>query len=103
MKTEQTSKKWYYEFSRLSNFSPEGHFIVKDSVVGRPICVLPMPIGGINAKEKQESNAKLISAAPDLLKSLISLVGLLESKLDNKELLEYTMQWSKKAIEKATK
>lgn len=64
-----TDKKWYYEFSKFSSISPNGQFTVKAGEVGVPICILPMPIGGINPKEKQEANAKLIAAAPELLEA----------------------------------
>lgn len=69
MKTNILKEEWYYEFTEVSSFSPNGHFVVKSSKVGRPLCVIPMPIGGIDAYAKQEEVARLISATPMLLKA----------------------------------
>ncbi len=70
MKINSTPGPWNYDFNPLSSVSPNGQFNIKAGEVGTPICMMPMPLGGINPKEKQEANAMLISAAPDMLKVL---------------------------------
>ena len=66
-----TKGEWYHEFTSLSQFSPNGHSIIKAGKVGTPVAVLPMPIGGVNSKERNISNAQLIAAAPDMLEALM--------------------------------
>lgn len=60
---EITKGKAYYEFNPISAISPNGQFTIKIGEVGLPIGLLPVPLGGINGKGKQETNAKLISEA----------------------------------------
>lgn len=69
MKTNILKEEWYYEFTKVSSFSPNGHFVVKSGKIGRPLCVIPMPIGGIDAYAKQEEVARIISATPQLIKA----------------------------------
>lgn len=77
-KTSYAKGMWFYEFNPLSSVSPNGQFTIKAGEIGLPIAMLPLPIGGINTYEKQEANAKLISAAPkllDLLKRFVEITG----------------------------
>lgn len=90
---KHTDGQWHYEFSKLSNISVNGQFTVKAGVAGRPICILPMPLGGINPKEKQEANAKLISAAPELLTMLDDCASLLEKIGNRVDIPEDLMEW----------
>lgn len=78
MKETHTKADWFYEFNHLSSVSPNGHFMIKAGDVGTPIAMLPMPLGGINTLEKQKANARLISAAPDLLAACEQCVNALE-------------------------
>lgn len=65
-----TKGEWYHEFTSLSQYSPNGHSTIKAGIAGTPVALLPMPIGGINTKERNISNAHLIAAAPELLDAL---------------------------------
>lgn len=69
-----TEGKWYSEFYELPLFSPNGHSIIKAGGVGTPVAIVPMPIGGVNSKERNIANANLIAAAPDLLEALIGIL-----------------------------
>ncbi|WPZ08734.1 hypothetical protein [Roseivirga spongicola] len=65
-----TKGEWWTKFSELSLLSPEGESIVKAGEIGTPVCILPMPLGGIDTKAKNIANAQLIAAAPQLLEAL---------------------------------
>lgn len=65
---------WYYEFNPFSAVSENGQFTVKAGEVGTPICMLPMPYGGINTREKQESNAKKLAAVPEMIDCLKDVI-----------------------------
>ncbi len=75
MKTTLVNEEWYYEFSPLPTFSENGHFTVKAGKIGRPICIIPMPIAGINTKQKQEEIARIISAIPPLIKACAKITS----------------------------
>lgn len=80
MKTETekfkgTKGQWYTEFNPISSVSPNGQFTVKAGEIGTPVCMLPMPLGGINTTEKLKANASLISAAPEMLELLQSIMN----------------------------
>lgn len=78
---KHTGNEWYSEFSSIPTFSPNGHTTVKSGEVGTPICVIPMPIGGINTKEKHEANVKLIENAP----KLVQIAEMFHDHLGSKE------------------
>lgn len=96
-----TKGEWYYEFNPLSPICEKGQFTIKAGEVGRPIAMLPMPNGGIDAKAKQEANAKLIAAAPDLLEALERCKEALKVVCSSKVTPFITQ--AEKAIDKATK
>lgn len=75
MKTKILNEDWHYEFTPLSSFSPNGHFVVKAGKTGRPLCVIPMPLGGIDAYQKQEEIARIISAIPQLIKACAKITS----------------------------
>lgn len=108
-KTSKKTKKsdnWYYEFTELSSLSPNGQYTVKSGDVGLPICVIPMPIGGVKTKQKQEAKARKISSVNDLLEALEKVTSDLfyqiESKHGAKAASEYlSIIEAKAAIAKA--
>lgn len=75
MKTKILNEEWCYEFTPLSGFSPNGHFVVKAGKNGRPLCIIPMPLGGIDTKQKQEEVAIMMSAVPQLIKACAKITS----------------------------
>jgi hypothetical protein len=74
----------------------EGHIIKQDDDVERPIASIPKG-GGTNGIQSQEANARLMTAAPELLEALEETVALLENHLPG-HLLDKQMAAIKKAI-----
>lgn len=72
--SKQFKDDWYYEFYPVSSISPNGHFTVKAGKVGVPVCIIPMPLGGVNTKEKQAKKAKLISTIPQIMRALLKVL-----------------------------
>ncbi len=81
-----TKGEAYYEFNPLSAVSPNGQFTIKIGKVGLPIGMLPVPLGGVNGKEKQEANAKFIAEAFNVAHETNKSPRQLAD--ENKELLE---------------
>lgn len=62
-KLQITEGEAYHEFNSVSEFSINGHYTVKIGDVGVPFCVIPMPIGGIDTKQKALDKCQLVTDA----------------------------------------
>lgn len=74
-----TRGPWFYYYDPLDSVSLGGSFRVKaDDAASTPVGNLPNPSGFYS--QKQEANARLIAAAPELLEALNRLVDLIDSE-----------------------
>lgn len=78
METKHTKGEW-------KAVKPNNSQIFISSEYHGAICQLPREYGGVDGIEEAEANAKLISAAPDLLKSILELKEMSERKIEPTE------------------
>lgn len=74
MKTEHTPKPW-----KISETDEEGHYVIESEDGKTAICY---GAGFYGENNPSEANAHLISAAPDLLEALKSVVAIADRKTD---------------------